>query len=87
MLREDNPENLQQLIRLPGQQWDKETGLYYNRYGYLDPRIGMYITQDPIGLKGGWNLYVYPPNPISEIGPLGLITCSIDIGVPSELLR
>ena len=28
-LREDNPENLQQLIRLLGQQYDNETGLYY----------------------------------------------------------
>ena len=52
MLREDNPENLQQLIRLPGQQWDKETGLYYNRHRYYDPLQGRYITQDPIGLMG-----------------------------------
>ncbi|EBS7633219.1 RHS repeat protein, partial [Salmonella enterica] len=57
VLREDNHDNLQQLLRLPGQQWDKETGLYYNRYRYLDPVQGRYITQDPIGLRGGWNLY------------------------------
>ncbi len=28
MLREDNPDNLQQLIRLPGQQYDEESGLH-----------------------------------------------------------
>jgi RHS repeat-associated protein len=47
----NNPHNLQQLIRLPGQQWDKETGLYYNRHRYLDPQQGKYITLDPIGLR------------------------------------
>lgn len=87
MLREDNPGNLQQFIRLPGQQWDKETGLYYNRHRYLDPEQGRYITQDPIGLIGGWNLYTYPLNPITDIDPLGLITCGVDIGDPGELLR
>ncbi|ETX61075.1 hypothetical protein P835_04449 [Citrobacter portucalensis] len=48
----DNPENLQQLIRLPGQQYDQETGLYYNRYRYYDAMQRRYITQDPIGLRG-----------------------------------
>ncbi|EML5772837.1 RHS domain-containing protein, partial [Escherichia coli] len=71
-LNEENPHQLQQLIRLPGQQYDEESGLYYNRHRYYDPLKGRYITQDPIGLKGGWNFYQYPLNPISEIDPQGL---------------
>jgi RHS repeat-associated protein len=63
---------LQQLIRLPGQHYDEETGLYYNRHRYYDPRQGRYITQDPIGLDGGWNAYVYPLDPLSGTDPLGL---------------
>lgn len=51
--REDNPHNLQQLIRLPGQQYDDESGLHYNRHRYYNPGTGRYITQDPIGLKSG----------------------------------
>ena len=74
LLAEDNPQDLQQLIRLPGQQVDEETGLYYNRHRYYDPQQGRYITQDPIGLRGGINLYTYPLNPIRYIDPLGLIT-------------
>ncbi|MBT1727500.1 RHS element core protein [Enterobacter quasimori] len=72
VLRETNPHNLAQLIRLPGQQYDEETGLYYNRHRYYDPQQGRYITQDPIGLMGGWNLYKYPLNPVTNIDPLGL---------------
>ncbi|HCM1944640.1 TPA: RHS repeat protein, partial [Salmonella enterica subsp. salamae serovar 30:g,m,s:e,n,x] len=72
VLRENNPHNIEQHIRLPGQQYDEETGLYYNRYRYYDPLLGRYITQDPIGLRGGWNFYVYTSNPIIEIDPLGL---------------
>ncbi|EAA7242773.1 RHS repeat protein [Salmonella enterica subsp. salamae] len=71
--RENNPHNMKQLIRLPGQQCDEETGLYYNRHRYYDPLQGRYITQDPIGLRGGWNLYKYPLNPMNRIDPLGLI--------------
>ncbi|WP_250349445.1 RHS repeat domain-containing protein, partial [Escherichia coli] len=71
-LNEENPHQLQQLIRLPGQQYDEESGLYYNRHRYYDPLRGRYITQDPIGLKGGWNLYTYPLSPVNSMDPLGL---------------
>ena len=73
MLRGNNPYILAQLIRLPGQQYDEESGLYYNRHRYFNPAQGRYIIQDPIGLEGGWNLYSYViNNPIAWIDPLGL---------------
>jgi RHS repeat-associated protein len=59
-------------IRFQGQYEDCETGLYYNFFRYYDPDIDRYITQDPTGLPGGFNLYAYPVNPLSWIDPLGL---------------
>ncbi|MGG7353234.1 RHS repeat-associated core domain-containing protein, partial [Escherichia coli] len=69
--------------RLPGQQYDEESGLYYNRHRYYDPLQGRYITQDSIGLKGGWNFYEYPLNPVQYIDPLGLA----DMNFYDESLR
>mgnify|MGYP000749519518 FL=1 len=43
-----------------GQYYDRETGLAYNRFRYYSPQMGMYVSQDPIGLAGGiLNLYGY----------------------------
>ena len=61
-----------QPLRLPGQYFDEESGLYYNRHRYYDPHCARYISQDPIGLAGGENAYSYVANPISRIDPLGL---------------
>jgi RHS repeat-associated protein len=59
-------------LRFQGQYYDSETGLHYNRFRYYDPDSGRFVSQDPIGLQGGNNLYQYAPNPISWIDPLGL---------------
>ena len=61
-----------QPIRFQEQLLDEESGFYYNRYRYYDPRQGRYITQDPIGLEGGVNGYAYPTDPVSYVDPLGL---------------
>ncbi|NDL72271.1 RHS repeat-associated core domain-containing protein, partial [Vreelandella alkaliphila] len=61
-----------QPIRFQGQWHDEESGLYYNRHRYYDPEQGRYISQDPIGLNGGYNLYQYAASPIMEVDPLGL---------------
>ncbi|WP_437972187.1 RHS repeat-associated core domain-containing protein [Sorangium sp. So ce260] len=58
-------------FRYPGQIEDEETGLHYNRYRYYDPETGTYISPDPTGLEGGYNLYAYGPNPIAWIDPMG----------------
>ena len=69
-------EEIAQPLRFQGQYFDTETGLHYNRFRYYDPDIGRFISHDPVGLRGGNNLYQYAPNPISWIDPTGL-TCNI----------
>ncbi|MBZ0331980.1 RHS domain-containing protein [Halomonas sp. ANAO-440] len=64
--------NTAQPIRFQGQWHDEESGLYYNRHRYYDPQQGRYISQDPIGLNGGTNLYGYVTNPTGMVDPLGL---------------
>jgi RHS repeat-associated protein len=65
---------IRQPIRFQGQYHDEETGLYYNRWRFYDPLQGRYITQDPIGLRGGVNSFAYPTNPVQWVDPLGLQT-------------
>jgi RHS repeat-associated protein len=61
-----------------GREKDGETGLYYYRARYYDPKVGRFISEDPIGFAAGdTNLYRYVGNnstnytdPSGEIAPL-----------------
>jgi RHS repeat-associated protein len=59
-------------VRFPGQYFDAETELHYNRMRYLDPSIGRYVSADPIGQAAGINLFHYAFNrPVSFADPRG----------------
>ncbi|RQW70495.1 RHS repeat-associated core domain-containing protein [Halomonas sp. YLB-10] len=78
-----NPSTTDNPLRFQGQYLDEETGLHYNRHRYYDPETGRFTTQDPIGLAGGENLYMYAPNPTGWVDPLGLEV--FDVGSYQDL--
>jgi RHS repeat-associated protein len=46
-----------------GREWDEESGLFFYRARYMDPKIGRFTSKDPIGFDGGdVNLYAYVRN-------------------------
>ena len=56
-----------------GREFDKETGLYYYRARYYDPMEGRFVSKDPIGYKGGINIYAYTNNnPLNFTDATGL---------------
>ena len=56
-----------------GREKDADTNLIYYRARWYDAEQGRFISQDPIGLQGGSNLYSYVSNdPINKTDPSGL---------------
>jgi len=49
--------------------------LYYYRARYYHPRLGRFLSEDPLGLAAGVNAYVYAFNdPVNAVDPSGLRT-------------
>ena len=73
-------------FRQLGQYEDDETGLYYNRFRYYDPRTGNYISQDPIRLLSGEsNFYAYVKDTNIWLDIFGLSTTHLHHTIPREI--
>jgi RHS repeat-associated protein len=56
-----------------GREMDADAGLMYYRARWYDPQQGSFISEDPIGFEGGFNLYTYVENnPVNDMDPFGL---------------
>jgi RHS repeat-associated protein len=57
-----------------GRTLDSATGLYYYRARYYDAALERFINRDPIGYRGGMDLYLYvSDNPTNDSDPTGLV--------------
>jgi RHS repeat-associated protein len=58
---------------------DDEVGLQYMWNRWYDPELGRFISRDPIGFAGGFNLYSYVgSNPLRWADPFGLFYDPMD---------
>ena len=64
--------NAHQQFRLQNQYYDEETGLHYSLMWYYETEAGRFVNQDPIGLLGGDNLYLFALNTSGWMDWLGL---------------
>jgi RHS repeat-associated protein len=79
-------------------KWDGETGLYLVRNRYLHPKLGRWLTRDPIYYRAGINIYRYVGNnPTNSIDITGLfippgdpvtvtVTIIVILGIIYELI-
>ncbi len=62
-----------------GYRYDATSNLYAVRYRYYHPRIGTWVTRDPIGYRGCIALFQYVlSQPASDVDPSGLAGNAID---------
>ncbi|HET6145978.1 MAG TPA: DUF6531 domain-containing protein [Polyangia bacterium] len=59
--------------RWPGQYADADLQQSYNFWRWYSPSGGNYLSPDPLGLDGGTRPYGYPPDPLVQLDPFGLV--------------
>ena len=70
-------------FRFSTKYFDPETTLYYYGFRYYDPATGRWLSRDPIGERGGLNLYGFVGNdPVNAWDYLGLNELTVIGGGP-----
>lgn len=72
--------------RFKGALWiGSEANLYYMRNRWYEPSSGRFLSEDPMGVAGGLNPYVYAAsNPVAGNDPTGL-DCAFLVGTENPL--
>ncbi|UDQ98359.1 RHS repeat-associated core domain-containing protein [Lentisphaerota bacterium WC36G] len=75
-----NNETVANPFKFSSEYAEKETGLIYYNYRYYNPVNGKWLKRDPIGERGGMNVYGFVNNnPIYEQDYLGLFSYDMPI--------
>jgi RHS repeat-associated protein len=68
-----------------GHDFQAELGLYLTHYRAYEPALGRWLSADPIGENGGWNLYGYGQNnPVTTIDPTGEAWILVGVAVVAK---
>jgi RHS repeat-associated protein len=60
--------------RFSSKELHPSSGLYYYGFRFYEPNLQRWVNQDPIGERGGINLYAFVGNdPVNFVDPLGLL--------------
>jgi RHS repeat-associated protein len=60
-------------VGFTGAMWQQSTGTWVTLHRNYNPSLGRWLREDPIGLRGGTNLYAYVEgNPVNLTDPYGL---------------
>ncbi len=74
--------------RFSSEVYDSESGLVYYNYRYYSAELGRWLSRDPIGEKGGWNLYAMVGNGVVNAWDwLGLYDLIFDGLTPQQERR
>ena len=66
-----------------GREYDYTTQLYHFRARWYDPETGRWLSNDPIGISGGLNLYAFCNNdPVNFVDPMGWAIVGNEAGIP-----
>jgi RHS repeat-associated protein len=69
-------------LRFSTKYWDDETGLLYFGERYYSPKMGRWMSRNPLGEKAGADLYAFVRNhPAGAIDPLGQDVINLS-GIP-----
>jgi len=84
----ESPGTVEQPYTYTGREFDSESGLYYYRARYYDATTGRFLQNDPIGLRGGLNVYRYVDNnPSNWTDATGLTKKDKTYGLPSDFWK
>lgn len=68
-------------------EYDASTGLNYYGYRYYSPELGRWMNRDPIGERGGVNMYNYAEGaPVNSIDILGLQMGPVPVPGPGDIV-